>query len=169
MNNNLYIKHKMEPSHIVTQVAPKGYNPSTQKLPKNCGQIQEHLFKEKYPFPGDLLWNNCSPILPSSRLQDWCSHASGLFPILFVPWTHNCQPALCGYFSVYFVLLDESNLTLLILPSTQLGHGTGPWLATHSSPKSWLYNLLEWLDPSGLISHVLRLLLCIYEFLWITT
>lgn len=81
---------------------------------------------------------------------------------------NNCQPALCGYFSVYFVLLDESNLTLLILPSTQLGHGTGPWLATHSSPKSWLYNLLEWLDPSGLISHVLRLLLCIYEFLWIT-
>ena len=59
----------MEPSPFVTQVTPKGHQFSTPKPPKNCWQIQEHLFKEKCPFLGDLLWNNCSPIptpLPSS-------------------------------------------------------------------------------------------------------
>lgn len=41
----------------------------------------------------------------------------------------------CMVVFVYFVLLDMSLISLLILSSVQLGHGTEPWLATHSCTK----------------------------------
>lgn len=68
----------MEAFPFATQVTPKGYNLFTPKLPKNCWQIQEHLFKEKYPF----LVISFRTTAPHSRLPP--SYRIDVFPMLLV-------------------------------------------------------------------------------------